>query len=326
MTSDLSQLGGFARASVLELTRAGYHFAGVENGIVRVVSPCGGPAFEFTNDSYTGTSVYSRSAGYLRTDAALSTDDGDLSASLGGAELAPLYDDTSNADAPAINAPDWDADAEIVAALEQYHAPADTDDDADPSASADANDDDPEPIEAHGQDDTRTASESFVDLGFDQATAARLGEAADAAGLTASAIEAIADQLLSYDAPATVRLPRKSFVRITVSVTRSGRQSCAVASMQFVTTDPAKAATVNAKRTTSNPVPYGVSVRIAEAAAVAKALAQVRGSAEVYVYSTHDLSPESRPVVRGSRSVWDALARAAAGHDVTWYSRRTNRR
>ncbi len=57
MQSDLSQLGGFARATVQQLTRAGFVFAGVENGVVRLTPPTGGQPLEFTNDAYVSASV-----------------------------------------------------------------------------------------------------------------------------------------------------------------------------------------------------------------------------------------------------------------------------
>ena len=111
MQSDLSQLGGFARATVQQLTRAGFVFAGVENGVVRLTPPTGGQPLEFTNDAY----LKATAAAPVRDD--VSTDDTAFSHSLGRAYIAPLSDSTTAADAPPTHDPSCDPNAAISAAL-----------------------------------------------------------------------------------------------------------------------------------------------------------------------------------------------------------------
>lgn len=284
MQSDLSQLGGFARATVTELSRAGFRFDGVSNGIVRMIPPAGGAALEFSNDAYFGTSVSTTGTRPFRDD--VSTDDGDFAASLGGAQLAPLYDDTTAADAPAIDAPDWDPDAEIIAALEQYHQPAE-----------------------------------LPELGFDRDTAAGIATAADAAGLSIEDLERIADRCLSHIDPNADRMPRSVVSTIDARVTRRRGARIAEARMAAVRGDR-----VLKTRAVCHELAPSVRVEIAEAAIVAEALRMLRSPSDVYVLSTFDLSPEARPVIRGKRSVWDALEAAEKGHNVTWHSRRKTSR
>ena len=281
MQSDLSQLGGFARATVSELTQSGFTFAGVENGIVRLTPPSGGEPFEFTNDAYLSAHVLAP----FRDDA--SNDDADFSRSLGGADFSPVYDSTTAADAPAIDAPEWDPDAEIIAALEQYHEPAD-----------------------------------LPELGFDRDTAAGIADAADAAGLAPLDLEAIADRFLARnDAPHADRMPLEVATRIEALVTRRNGRRIAEARMTAVRRERVlKTVTLDHEIT-----PF-VRVQIAEAAAAAEALAMLRTSADVTVLSTFDLSPEARPVLRGGRSVWDALDAAEKRHNVTWHCRRKSNR
>jgi hypothetical protein len=279
MQSDLSQLGGFARATVQQLTRAGFVFAGVENGVVRLTPPTGGQPLEFTNDAYVSATV----AAPVRDD--VSTDDSDFSQSLGGADFAPVYDSTTAADAPAIDAPDWDPDAEIIAALEQYHAP------------------------------------ELPELGFDRETAAGIADAADAAGLSTPDLEAIADRFLARNnAPHADRMPRAITAHVQAFVTRSNG-----ARIAKVTLEAHQGEKVLKTRSVAHQLAPSVRVQIAEAAIVAEALRMLRGSADVYVLSTFDLSPEARPVLRGKRSVWDALDAAEKGHNVTWHCRRKDR-
>jgi hypothetical protein len=279
MHSDLSRLGGFARATVSELSRAGFKFAGVDNGIVRLTPPAGGEPLEFTNDAYLSPHV----AAPVRDDA--SNDDADFSASLGGADFSPVYDSTTAADAPAVNAPDWDPDAEIIAALEQYHAPAE-----------------------------------LPELGFDRDTAAGIADAATAAGLSIEDLERIADRCLSHLDPNADRMPREVIATIDARVTRLRGARIAEARMAALRGDR-----VLKTRSVCHKVAPTVRVEIAEAAIVAEALRSLRAPSDVYVLSTFDLSPEARPVIRGKRSVWDALDDAEKGHNVTWHCRRKDR-
>ena len=281
MQSDLSQLGGFARATVAQLSGAGFTFAGVENGIVRLIPPSGGQPLEFTNDAYLSPHV----AAPVRDDA--SNDDADFSRSLGGADFSPVYDSTATADAPAIDAPDWDPDAEIIAALEQYHAPAE-----------------------------------LPELGFDRDTAAGIADAGEAAGLATHDLEAIADRFLARnDAPHADRMPLEVATRIEALVTRRYGRRFAEARMTAVRRERL----LRSVKLRHEIAPY-VRVQIADAAAAAEALSMLRRSADVVIISTFDLSPEARPVLRGGRSVWDALEAAEKGHNVTWHCRRkTNR-
>lgn len=276
MQSDLSMLGGFARASVVELTRNGYRFDGVRNGVVRMMPPAGGEPIEFTNDAYLSAHV----AAPVRDD--VSNDDASFSQSLGGADFSPIYDSTTAADdAPAVNAPEWDADAEIIAALEQYHAPAEA-----------------------------------PELGFDRDTAAGIGAAADSIGLDTEDLERIADRFLSTPEPHADRMPLEIATRIEALVTRRNGRRVACARMTAVRRER-----VVKTLTLDHEITPFVRVQIAEAAAVAEALQMLRTSADVVVVSTFDLSPDARPVLRGSRSVWNVLEDAEKRHNVTWHRR-----
>lgn len=345
MLSDLSQLGGFARSSVLELVASGYQFAGVESGIVRVVSPTGEP-FEFTNDAYAGTSVCTyRNDPFVDS---VSTDDGDFAASLGGAQLAPVYDDTSAADAPAIDSPDWDADADLEAALvEMFDADPADDETPDPAPilceiadlGAGPYGGCPPPANLAGCDDdelagvlaqapacattAEAAAVAFAELGFDPATAESMGATAAAAGLNPTSIDLIATQLLDEapQPPYYDRMPREMTTHISALVTRSYGTRIARAKLEAH-----RGAEVLKSSRLSHKIAPSVRVQIAEAAIVAEALRMLRGSADVYVLSTFDLSPESRPVLRGKRSVWNALEDAEKRHNVTWHCRRKTAR
>lgn len=281
MQSDLSQLGGFARASVIELSRSGFRFDGVRNGVVRMTPPAGGEPIEFTNDAYLSAHV----AAPVRDDA--SNDDSSFSESLGGADFSPVYDSTTAADdAPAVNAPEWDADAEIIAALEQYHAPAET-----------------------------------PELGFDADTAARIGAVAESIGLDSEDLERIADRFLATPGSHADRLPLDIATRIEVLVTRRNGRRIAEARLVAVRRER-----VLKTLSLKHEIAPSVRVQIAEAAAVAEALQMLRTSADVVIVSTCDLSPEARPVLRGSRSVWNALEDAEKAHNVTWHCRRKTAR
>lgn len=341
MQSDLSQLGGFARATVQQLTRAGFTFAGVENGVVRLTPPTGGQPLEFTNDAYVSATV----AAPVRDD--VSTDDSDFSQSLGGADFAPVYDSTTAADAPAIDAPEWDADADLEAALvEMYDADPADDETPDPAPIlcqiADlgagpfggcpppanfAGCEDDELAEAIAQAPAcattpEAATAAFVELGFDRATAEGMGAAAAAAGLNPTTIDLIATQLLDKapEPPHADRMPRAITTHIQALVTRSYG-----ARIAKVTLEAHHGEKVLKTRSVAHQLAPSVRVQIAEAAIVAEALRMLRGSADVYVLSTFDLSPEARPVIRGKRSVWDALDSAEKGHNVTWHCRRKDR-
>ena len=336
MTSDLSQLGGFARSSVLELARTGYQFAGVENGIVRVISPTGQP-FEFTNDAYAGTSVCTwQSDPFVDS---VSTDDGDFAASLGGAQLAPVYDDTSADDTPALDSPEWDADAELEAALvEMFDAdPADnetpdpapilceiTDLGAGPYGGC------PPPANLAGCEDAEIAEAiaqapacattheaatlAFVELGFDRATAEGMGAAAAAAGLHPTSIDLIATQLLD-EAPEPVtshsdRMPREIACRITVKVTRIGRRRFCVCLVEAL-----RGYKVVKSRELIDEVPPTMPVDQAEANMIAGALRNFRKPSDISIHCSVELG----------RRFW-ILSELEGPHSVVWYTRILARR
>lgn len=329
MTSDLSQLGGFARASVLELTQTGYQFAGVENGIVHVVSPTGEP-FEFTNDAYAGTSVCTwQSDPFVDS---VSTDDGDFAASLGGAQLAPVYDDTSADDTPALDSPEWDADAELSAALvEMYDADeSETPDPAPvlcqiedlgagpyagcppPANFAGCEDSEiPEAIaQAHACATTHeNATLAFIDLGFDQATAGELAHVAVDVGLAPSTIDMMATYYLEQ-APEPIvthsdRMPREIACRITVKVTRIGRRRFCVCLVEALRGDK-----VVKSRELIDEVPPTMPVDQAEANMIAGALRNFRKPADVSIYISAQLG----------RRPW-ILLELEGPHSVAWYPR-----
>ena len=336
MTSDLSSLGGFARATVLELAGTGFQFAGVENGIVRVISPTGEP-FEFTNDAYAGTSVCTwQSDPFVDS---VSTDDGDFAASLGGAQLAPIYDakiydDTNAADGPTLDTPDWDADSDLEAALVEMFDTDPADDETPDSApilcqiaelAAGPYGGCPPPVNFAGCEDSElaeviaqapacaTTSEAatlaFVELGFDRATAEGMGAAAAAAGLHPTSIDLIATQLLD-EAPEPVtshsdRMPREISCRITVKVTRIGRRRFCVCLVEAL-----RGSKVVRSRELIDEVPPTMPVDQAEANMLAGALRNFRKPADISIHCSAELG----------RRFW-ILVELEGPHSVVWYPR-----